>query len=499
MPHLLDLGDRRIAADLTGPATPAEGGLILPPGRVVLLHGLPGADVYRHGWNSWSPSGWRAMAEPPLRIASPRRRLTADDTVWDDPVRHHSSAVAALTGPDGNILLLGSLGLDVPRITVDRDVVTGWSESADADWFCAYGPELDVFARYARLLGERLGAPAAPTAPATPRTAGNVWCSWYAYHEDIDEKILHTDLAGLTGLDFDVFQIDDGWETIVGDWEANAKFPQGMKALADRVTKAGLRPGLWLAPFIARPEARIVRERPHLFLHDAAGDLAPAGYNWGGPYYALDVTVPEALDHIREVITRVVGWGYRYLKLDFINGAAIVAERHQPGVGRETAYRRAMQAIREAAGDDVYILGSGAPVLPSIGVCDGIRVGPDVAPFWTNYATDDPSDATAENAVVASVNRLWLKGLVELDPDVAYFRTRGNLLTDPQRRLLADLAHALGFHATSDPPSWLDAAERAELAAFLTPGAPVRQLDRYRVAIDGRVVDFTDVALRRAV
>ncbi|MGW0487162.1 hypothetical protein, partial [Streptomyces olivaceus] len=29
------------------------------------------------------------------------RRVTADDTVWDDPARHHSSAVAALQGEDG--------------------------------------------------------------------------------------------------------------------------------------------------------------------------------------------------------------------------------------------------------------------------------------------------------------------------------------------------------------------------------------------------------------
>ncbi|MCO5972886.1 glycoside hydrolase family 36 protein [Actinoallomurus soli] len=494
MAHLLDLGGHRVAAELSGPPTPIRSGVLLPPGRVALLHRLPDADVYRHGWNSWSPSGWRAMHEPPLRIAAPQRRLTADDTVWDDPTRHHSSAVTALTAGDGNVLLLGSLGLDVPRLAVDRDTVTGWCEGGDAPWFCAYGPELDVFARYAELLGEHLGV-----APGGPRLrAGNVWCSWYAYYEDIDEATLHTDLAGLAGLPFDVFQIDDGWERMVGDWEPNDRFPAGMRAMAGRVADAGLRPGLWVAPFIARPESQVVREKPHLFLRDAAGNPATAGYNWGGPYYALDVTLPEARDHLRTLVERVVGWGFRYLKLDFVNAAAIAAERHDHGVGRESAYRQAMELIRETAGPDVYLLGSGAPVLPSIGVCDGIRVGPDVAPQWTNYATDDPSDATAENALVASVNRLWLKGLVELDPDVAYFRSRANLLTEDQRRLLADLAHACGFRATSDPPGWLDAAEREDLAAFLAGDPPVKQLDRYRVAVGGRVVDFTAAALRRA-
>lgn len=489
MAHLLDLAPHRIPALLGGPPRPVDGGLLLPPGRVALLHGMPDGQVYRHGWNSWSPSGWRAMDEAPLRIASPDRRLTADDTGWDDRHRHHSSAVAAIAAGDGNILLLGALGLDVPRLTVDRDTITGWSESDDTPWFCAYGPELEVFARYAQLLGERLGR--------STRRAGNVWCSWYAYHEDIDEATLHQDLDAVAALPFDVFQVDDGWERMVGDWEANAKFPSGMAALASRVTDRGMTPGLWIAPFIARPDARVVKEKPHLFLTGPDGDPVPAGHNWGGPYYALDVTLPEAQDHLRRVIQDVVGWGFRYLKLDFVNAAAIAARRHDGSAGREHAYREGIRLIREAAGEDVYLLGSGAPVLASIGVCDGIRIGPDVAPFWTNYATDDPSDATAENALVASVHRLWLKGLLELDPDVVYFRDRRNLLTDEHRRLLADLAHTCGFRAVSDPPGWLDDDQRAALSGFLTARPEVRQLDRYRFRLGGEVVDFTAAALRR--
>ena len=494
--HLLRFGDQRqeitVAARLESAPLPVADGLLLPAGRIALLHGMPEAQVYRHGWNSWSPSGWRAMAEAPLRIASARRRLTADDTVWDDPHHHHSSAVTALAGPDGNVLLVGALGLDVPRLTIDRDTITGWYERGGAPWFATYGPELEVFRRYARVLGEHL-------APGHERNrAGNVWCSWYAYHEDIDQETLRADLASLDGLPFDVFQIDDGWERSVGDWQPNEKFPAGMADLAARATDAGLSPGLWLSPFIVRPESATAREKAHLLLTDEAGRPLPAGYNWGGPYYGLDLTLPEAQEHIRDVISTVVGWGFRYLKLDFVNGVAITAERHDPSRGRETVYREAMRLIREAAGPDVYLLGSGAPVLPSLGVCDAIRVGPDVAPFWTNYATDDPSDATAENALVSSVHRLWLRELVDLDPDVVYFRTRQSLLTARERELLADLAHICGFKATSDPPGWLDGPERAGLTDFLARDKPVVQLGRYRFDLGGREVDLTAAAERRA-
>jgi alpha-galactosidase len=491
MEHLLDFGVRRFASEVPGPPQPIAGGLLIPPGRVSILHRMPGAEVYRHGWNSWSPTGWRALDDPPLRIASAQRRLTADDSAWDEPHRHHSAGVAALAEGGDNVLLLGALGLDVPRLSVDRDVIAGWYESGASPWFCGFGPELEVFARYADLLGERLGR--------GRNKVGPVWCSWYAYYADIDERTLLRDLSDLEGLPFGVFQIDDGWERAVGDWQPNERFPAGMDGMAKRIDAAGLAPGLWLAPFIATPGAAIVRERPHLFLRDDRGGLLAAGYNWGGPYHALDLSLPEAQEHVAEVISRVTGWGYRYLKLDFVNAAAISARRSQPGMGRETCYRTAMQLIREAAGPDVYLLGSGAPVLASIGVCDGIRIGPDVGPMWTHYATDDPSDATAQNALVTSVHRLWLGSLLDIDPDVVYFRSRSNLLSAEQRRLLVQLAQACGFLSTSDPWSWLSEAERQAMAEFVRRPLPAERVGRYRVRLDGHVVDFTRAAAREPV
>jgi alpha-galactosidase len=175
-------------------------------------------------------------------------------------------------------------------------------------------------------------------------------------------------------------------------------------------------------------------------------------------------------------------WGFRYLKLDFINAAAL---------GSETTYRSALELVRSVAGDDVYLLGSGALLLPSLGLLDGIRSGPDVAPMWDNYATTDPSDATARNAVVNSVHRLWQSPLIDIDPDVVYFRSKLNLLTRQQMQWLRDLAVLCDFRAVSDPPSWLSQAELAALREFLTERPAVVQLDRYRFTIDGRPVDFT--------
>lgn len=476
MAQLVRLDGQTFALQHSGDGTPrpVPGGVLLPPGRVAILHGLGDASFYRHGQNSWSPTGWRRLSEPPLRIPNPQRMVTADDPAFDDPARHHGSAVAALRGRDGRTLLLGALGIGTPRLVADEDTLAGWYAADDASegWFLAYGTEAEVFRAYTDQLALRFGG-------GDRRRAGNVWCSWYAYYETVSEAQIAKDIADLSGLPFDVVQIDDGWELRVGDWEANEKFPGGMRALASRISDAGFMPGLWLAPFIALPGS------PHasLLLRQASGEPVIAGYNWGGPYYALDMSSAAARDHVAALISKVVHeWGFRYLKLDFINAAAL---------SDEATYRSALEMVRSVAGDDVYLLGSGALLLPSLGLLDGIRSGPDVAPMWDNYATVDPSDATARNAVVNSINRLWQSPLIEVDPDVVYFRSKLNLLTPQQMQWLRDLAVLCGFRAVSDPPSWLTQAELAALAEFLTARPAVEQIDRYRFTIDGRPVDFT--------
>jgi alpha-galactosidase len=476
MAQLVRLDGRSFALQHSGDGAPrpVPGGVRLPPGRVAVLHGLGDASFYRHGQNSWSPCGWRRLSEPPLRIPNPSRLVTADAPAFDDPARHHGSAVAALRGPDGGTLLLGALGLDTPRLVADHDTLTGWYASSGDDWFLAYGEEEAVFRAYTDQLALQFGV--------RGRRAGNVWCSWYAYYETITETQLAKDVADLSGLPYDVVQIDDGWETLVGDWQPNAKFPSGMRALADRISDAGFTPGLWLAPFIALPQSALALSRPELLLRSPSGEPVVAGYNWGGPYYALDLSRDDARAHVAALIHTVVHeWGFRYLKLDFINAAAVVSEQ---------IYRAALELVRSVAGDDVYLLGSGAILLPSLGLLDGLRSGPDVAPMWDNYASADPSDATARNAVVNSVHRLWQSPLVEVDPDVIYFRSKLNLLTPQQLQWLRDLADVCGFRAVSDPPSWLSPAEVEELREYLEATPVVRQLDRYRFTVDGREVDF---------
>jgi alpha-galactosidase len=482
----LPLGRLTLPVRTTGVVGEAALGHLLAPGSVAVLHPFDDTTFYRHGWNSWSPSGWRRLSDAPLRIGGdPDRLQTADDAANDHPHLHAGSAVGALEAPGGEVLLLGALGLGTPRVGADRDTLWGRTEHDGGGWYLGFGPEEEVFAGYASLLAERLGA--------RDGHAGRVWSSWYSFYEDIDEDLVARTVRDLTGHPFDVVQLDDGWERRVGDWAANDRFPSGMAATAGTIRDAGFRPGLWLAPLIALPGSELARQRPDLLVQDDEGRPLATGTNWGGPYHSLDTTRPEALDHVLQAVRDAVQQGWTYLKLDFLYAGAVRGRRARD-LPREQVYREAIRAIRDAVGDDVYLLGSGAPMLPSAGILDGVRVGPDVGPFWDNAARpNDPSGTGARNALLAAVHRTWLRPLYELDPDAVYLRSERNLLDPAQRRLLQDVATILGFRSTSDPIGWLRPEEQEALDDFLTAEPRIERIGRYRWRLDGRTADLERV------
>ena len=464
------------------PTTTVEETFLTAP-RIALLHGFESADVYRNGQNSWSPTGWRRLDERPLRVDNPVRRQTADDTRWDDRLRHHSSWMMAVT--DGSrTVLLGCLEGDTPRLHADRDLLAAWTETnRPGMWVLITSQnEDDAFARYRELLADRYGS--------LTQHPGKVWSSWYSFYEGISRTDLDRIVPGLPAFGVDTVQLDDGWEKIVGDWQPNGKFAAGMRDTASSITDHGMRPGLWIAPFIALPSADIVQRNPQMILRSADGAPVIAGSNWGTGYYTFDFTRPDARDFLAETIGRAVhDWGFTYLKLDFINAGAVEGVRGEE-VDREAAYRSALQVVRQAAGDDTYLLGSGAPIFPSLGIVNAVRTGPDVAPMWDNYASDDPSDAMARNAVFNGVNRLWMRDLIGIDPDVVYFRRQRNLLNAEQMQWLQDCAILSDFRAVSDPPEWLDDHEQAAMREFFTGDAETERVDRYRYRIGSRLVDF---------
>ena len=470
---------------------------------------LKNGEFYRHGWNSWSPTSWWSVDKPPYRVwNNPPRSLTAEDAYSDDPEVHQSYLLTAIKLDSGKdfIMLIGALGGESGYFEIGEHLLTarklpdktGYSahnapancnKDSDVSWWIGIGKELSVFSAYATALRKSIDS----KAKRPNRYPGGIWSSWYSWFEEISEETIETEIIPATRSGYQVLEIDDGWEQGIGDRQPNAKFPSGLETLAKKIRSHDLTPGIWVSPFIASGNSAIVHEHPEYFIHDFSGNLEPAGYNWGDYYYGLDCTHPGAKSWLKKILTTIYGWGFRYFKLDFLNAAAIVGRRYQT-VSRECAYREGLKTIRETL-PNAYLMASGALIGPSLGLVDGMRVGPDTAPYWDNTERKrDPSGPAVRNAALNSLSRYWLKPLVALDPDVAFTRSRGSLLSPEANELTQNLARVCGIFSCSDPYTWLIDSEKHQVKELCTEfkiPPSVNQISRFSFRSGTKEVDFT--------
>lgn len=443
---------------------------------------------YRHGWQSWSLAAWTDLSPLPIQKPAIFHPLQID-AVHARKTEPNGAWLGAVELEDGNILLLGALATDA-HVSLVGNQLSAQSEAGEVEWFIAIGEENAVFKNYADELGNRFGKLQKEIAP-------RVWCSWYSLYTVIDEEILFETFDELGDMPFDVLQVDDGWQVSIGDWDVNEKFPSGMKALADKIKSTGRRAGLWLAPLIAVESSKLFKEHADWFLRNEKGRLISAGFNWGEQLYALDTTHPHVISWLAALMKQVRIWGFDYLKLDFLYAGALQGKRYKD-MPREAAYRESLKLMREAMGADAFFLTCGTPIIPALGLCDAIRIGPDVSHDWEKYRDANLlynlSTPGTKNAIRTVVHRLWLKPLIHIDPDVAYFESKENSLTPAQKTLLQGLALVCEFKATSDLPQWMTKEELAQMRAFLESNPKVKQAGRYLFQLDDRVVDFTPAA-----
>ncbi|MEO8356598.1 MAG: glycoside hydrolase family 36 protein [Chloroflexota bacterium] len=444
----------------------------------------PPISFYRHGWQSWSLTAWTDPFHelPAMKPASFQSRQT--DPVYARHPHPNGSWLGAAELADGSIIFMGALALDA-HVSIHDGILHGWYESGIGDWFVAQGSEIEIFSRYASLLGQRFGR-------SNTKPSPRVWCSWYSLYNTIKEETLLNVLSELADLPFDVFQIDDGWQINPGEWEPNEKFPSGMDTLAARIKATGRKAGLWLAPLVVGKTSDIYKDHQDWLLHDYDGNLFVAGFEWSTDTYALDTTHPEVMEWLKNLIRKVRAWGYDYLKLDFLSAGAQPGKRHLD-IPRETAYRQTLQVIREAAGD-AYLLLCGTPILPALGICDAIRIGADVGNWWDSrfysYLLYNQTTPGLQNGIRTTVHRLWLKSLVNVDPDVAFF-TETKSLTPDQKQLFLDLTEICGVKATSDLPDSWSPSQRIIVRQWLEASPAINHTGRYTFTIDGRTVDFS--------
>ena len=302
----------------------------------------------------------------------------------------------------------------------------------------------------------------------------NGYTTWYNYYSNINEEIVLSDLEALSKLDaeIDFFQVDDGYQTAVGDWLSidPRKFPHGMKYIADKIHEKGMKAGLWLAPLGCQYKSAVAKGHPDWLIRDAHNRPVKCGFNWGG-FYALDIEKPEVREYIRNFFDVVLNdWGYDMVKLDFLYAACIVPAH---GKSRGQLMCEAMDFIRECVGDKL-ILGCGVPLAPAFGKVDYCRIGADMDLRWTKSLKFHREDVSTPNTLGNTVFRRALDGRAFLnDPDVFLLRDSNMNCTLTQRKIIASVNHIFGsLLFTSDNVDEYDDEKRNLLLHIFKNGKP---------------------------
>lgn len=424
---------------------------------------------FQHGWQSWSPSFARRT----------------DDGIYIDPntddyrIKHQPhplpQAIKSLSsewftvitpGPhairgDAPLLLgfitahnqLSEIRLDLTdgefqalRATSyadDHPLAPGESYASERLLIRPDNNPLELLRYYAARLGEAMGA-------RVPERVPTGWCTWYYFYGEDRTHDIEANLKSLERyqLPLEYVLIDDGYQSAIGDWLTPnlEKYPEGMAALGERIRATGRKLAVWTAPFAAEAHSRLCAEHPDWILRDAQGTPVVAWQHWGVDTYALDLTNPQVAEWLRDVYrTMRQEWGCELFKLDFVYAAALPGVRHNPRLTRAQAVRRGLEIIRETVGD-AFILGCGAPLATSVGLVDGMRVGPDVHMDWEPLWAD-LSYPSARNSLHISTTRsfmhrhLWLN-----DPDCLLVRHRGDesSLVLNEMRTMTSLVGLLG-------------------------------------------------------
>lgn len=215
-----------------------------------------------------------------------------------------------------------------------------------------------------------------------PVYGSNNW--YYAYGNSSREEILEDTayLAGMTeGNKVRPYMvIDDGWQVAHtasyngGPWQEGNRDYGDMAQLAADMKKYNVRPGIWFRP-----------------LYDRFCEL-PKEWRLERDATVIDISVPEALEYVKNDVKRICQWGYELIKHDFstcdlLGGWGFEFDTTLTAEGwrfKDTSRTTAeiivgfYRAIKEAAGD-VLILGCNCMGHLGAGLMEANRTGDDTS------------------------------------------------------------------------------------------------------------------------
>ncbi len=307
-----------------------------------------------------------------------------------------------------------------------------------------------------------------------------IWSSWYYRFNYMTYDVLKEYLEGFGKSSakeslFDYIQIDAGYATAPGDWlSVNTQWPGGLKIAFDLIKSYGYKPGIWIAPFVVGNNSKLYIEHPDYVLFDLSGKpvIEKKFYEWNKPwpnfdteYYILDTSNPGAMEYIIGIFKSLKEQGALLFKTDFMLWGMVDStkvKRYCEGKTSVEYFRELIVNIRNAIGEESYLLGCIAPFLPFVSVADGMRIAGDVV---SSYETSHVKMLASKFIGANYFNHIYW----ENDPDVFIIRDFDTNLKPFEARAMAIFqAFTGGITGTSDP-LFKSSEKLIEFFKFLTP------------------------------
>lgn len=305
------------------------------------------------------------------------------------------------------------------------------------------------------------------------------WDSWNEYHEDFDSVKLNELVEGLKTIEpiinLKAIIIDAGY-CLMGDW-MNADpglYPSGLEPEVKKIIDAGYKSGIYIAPFMVSSKSLLYNSHPDWLLKSQNGNLIKDSkeqmrliniYLGNEDLFYLDTSHPEVMEYLRNIFRTFKSWGVTFFKLNFLDfGFQYPSEiaRFAPGKTSVQYFRESLDMIRDAIGDESYILSYMSPFAPMIGVVDATRVALDLNLSWTENSNNIFNETLADQYFN---NIFW-----QNDPDVVILRQSTVVqFTDQEIQTIALWNGMLGgIVSLSDNLNRLE-PERLKLWRFIQP------------------------------
>lgn len=232
-------------------------------------------------------------------------------------------------------------------------------------------------------------------------------------------------------------ELNEDWSQTIGAWQpSTSRWPRGLRFVLDRITQAGMVPGLWLEPEVVGAKSALAQNPDEWFL------MRHGKRVFKNSRLTLDFRNPEVRTHLDHVVARLVNdYGVGYIKMDYnvnsLQGTEIHADSFGQGLlEHNRAHLAWLEGIVETYPDLIiencgsgggrmdYAMLSRLPMqsmtdqenylkVPAILVGTSATVLPEQLGIWTYPLANADADQASFNMVTAMLCRIHQSGRLD--------------------------------------------------------------------------------------